>query len=70
MTLTLAKPNAASDQRTEYDNAARALFEQARRVAETGQYSEAGSLILKALAQERRAQSTGPQVMQLIKPRS
>ena len=44
------------------------LFDQAKSVAENGQFSEAGSLILKALDQERRAQISGPQVLQLIKP--
>lgn len=45
-------------------------YEQARLNAEAGQMSEAAQLILKALDQERRAGSVGPQVMQLIKPRS
>ena len=57
-------------QREAYSQAAQNLFEKAKLVAEDGQYLEAGSLILKALDQERRAQSSGPQVLQLIKPRS
>ena len=36
--------------------------------AVAGDISAAGSLILKALEQERRANGVGPQVLQLIKP--
>jgi len=46
------------------------LFEQAKAKAESGSFREAGILILRGLDQERRAQSAGPQIMQLIKPRS
>jgi len=48
---------------------AQSLFQQARVRAESGSFREAGTLILQGLEQERRAQSTGPQVLQLIKPR-
>jgi hypothetical protein len=46
------------------------FFQQAQSAAEAGDVSSSGSLILKALEQERRAGTVGPQVMQLIKPRS
>ena len=45
-------------------------LEQAREQAEEGNIGGSAQLILKALDQERRAGSVGPQVMQLIKPRS
>ncbi len=67
--LSLAKKDSVSDQRAFHRQAAKTLFDQAKLVAENGQFSEAGSLILKALDQERRAQISGPQVLQLIKPR-
>lgn len=46
------------------------LFLEARSNAAAGQVSESAQMILKALDQERRAGSVGPQVVQLIKPRS
>ncbi|GCE64794.1 hypothetical protein OMCYN_00716 [cyanobiont of Ornithocercus magnificus] len=49
---------------------AASLYGQARNEAETGDVSAAGTLILRALECERRAGEVGPQVMQLIKPRS
>ena len=73
LTLTLAKTKqseAAAQQRQGHESAAQALFERARLCAEDGQINEAGSLILQALGHERRAGSVGPQVLQLIKPRS
>ena len=68
--LSSSKTESPSDQRESYTQTAQNLFDKAKLIAEGGQYSEAGSLILKALDQERRAQSSGPQVLQLIKPRS
>tara|TARA_X000000950_G_C13429020_1_gene463224 strand:+ start:305 stop:514 length:210 start_codon:yes stop_codon:yes gene_type:complete len=68
--LSISKPESSSNQREAFSQAAQTLFQKAKLVAEGGQYSEAGLLILKALDQERRAQSSGPQVLQLIKPRS
>ena len=68
--LSSSKTESPSNQRESYSQAARNLFDKAKLIAEGGQYSEAGSIILKALDQERRAQSSGPQVLQLIKPRS
>ena len=70
MTLTLSQSNPALEQRENHTKAAREFFEQARLQADSGLISEAGSLILQGLAQERRANATGPQVLQLIKPRS
>ena len=68
--LSISKADSSLDQRDACTRAAQNLFDKAKLVAEGGQYSEAGSLILKALDQERRAQSSGPQVLQLIKPRN
>ncbi|QNJ12710.1 hypothetical protein SynA18461_00046 [Synechococcus sp. A18-46.1] len=68
--LSISKTDSSLDQRDAFSRAAQNLFDKAKLVAEGGQYSEAGSLILKALDQERRAQSSGPQVLQLIKPRN
>ena len=45
------------------------LFRQAKTLAEVGSFREAGCLILRGLDQERRASSSGPQVLQLIKSR-
>ena len=73
LTLTLAKTKqseTAAQQRQYHESAAQALFVRARQCAEDGRINEAGSLILQALEHERRAGSTGPQVLQLIKPRT
>ena len=66
----LTRPESVSLQRQDHETAASELFEKARHQAEAGQTNEAGSLILQALSHERRAGTVGPQVMQLIKPRS
>ena len=73
LTLTLTKTKqseTASQQRQNHESAARVLFARARQCAEEGRIYEAGSLILQALGHERRAGSAGPQVLQLIKPRT
>ena len=73
LTLTLTKtkqPETAAQQRQDHESAAQAIFARARQCAEEGRIYEAGSLILQALGHERRAGSGGPQVLQLIKPRS
>ena len=73
MTLTLTKTKksvTAAQQRQDHESAAHALFAKARMSAEAGRTNEAGSFILQALGHERRAGNTGPQVLQLIKPRS
>ena len=62
--------NAPNEQREAYMNAAVNLFDSACEQAESGDLQAAGALILKALDQERRAGGVGPQVLQLIKPRS
>lgn len=64
------RSESASDKRQDHELAAHDFFERARQCAEAGQTSDAGSLILKALSHERRAGAVGPQVMQIIKPRS
>ena len=73
MTLTLTKTQQSetvAQQRQDHESAAQALFIKARHCAEEGRINDAGSLILQALGHERRAESAGPQVLQLIKPRS
>ena len=49
---------------------ARQWFDQARVQANEGNTAGSAQLILKALNHERRAGSSGPQVVQLIKPRA
>ena len=73
MTLTFTKTKkyeTAAQQRQDHELAAQALFLKARQCAEVGRINESGSLILQALVHERRAGCAGPQVLQLIKPRS
>ena len=70
MALTLDRPKAHAEQRSQHVDAATRFFDQARLAALDGRISDAGSFILKGLDQERRAKATGPQVLQLIKPRS
>ena len=60
----------APNQKQEHLAKADVFFQQAQSAAESGDVSSSGSFILKALEQERRAGTVGPQVMQLIKPRS
>ena len=60
----------APNQKQEHLAKAGVFFEKAQSAAEAGDVSSSGSLILKALEQERRAGSVGPQVLQLIKPRT
>ncbi|MGC6482928.1 MAG: hypothetical protein ACON4T_05125 [Synechococcus sp.] len=71
----LAKPPIGSsspvvDQRQSYLDAARRFYSEAKEAAAQGDVAASGALILRALDQERRAGGVGPQVMQLIKPRS
>ena len=73
LTLTLTQKKQSetiAQQRQDHESAAQSLFAEARKCAEAGRINEAGLLILKALSHERRAKSAGPQVLQLIKPRS
>ena len=64
---TPSKNNALHNQRAVYLEAAVTFFASASAQAEAGDLNAAGSLILKALDQERRAGGVGPQVLRLIK---
>ncbi|WP_320673744.1 hypothetical protein [Prochlorococcus sp. MIT 1341] len=61
---------ASHSKREAYFKAALSFFDAACLKAEAGDIDAAGMLILRALDQERRAGAVGPQVLQLIKPRS
>ena len=61
--------DASQSKREEYLKAAVSFFDSACLHAEAGDLQAAGTMILKALDQERRAGAVGPQVLQLIKPR-
>ncbi|MFM8525116.1 MAG: hypothetical protein ACKOCM_05805 [Cyanobacteriota bacterium] len=56
--------------RTEWQARARQLDAEARQAAEDGDIERSAQKILAALDCERRAGSVGPQVLQLIKPRT
>jgi hypothetical protein len=60
---------AGADQRQLHLDQAKAFFVEARVHADAGRIEASAACILKALDQERRAGSVGPQVLQLIKPR-
>ena len=62
--------NAIQVKREAYLKEAIVFFDSASVQAEAGDLQAAGILILKALDQERRAGVVGPQVLQLIKPRT
>ncbi len=62
--------NTTKIKRAAHLDAAVNFFDSASARAEEGDLQGAGSLILKALEQERRADVVGPQVLQLIKPAS
>ena len=62
--------NAPPSKRETYLKSAVNYFDSACAQAESGDIQAAGTLILKALDQERRAGAVGPQVLQLIKPRT
>ena len=61
--------NASQTKRVSCLKTAVNFFESAGIYAEAGDLKVSASFILKALDQERRARVTGPQVLQLIKPR-
>ena len=61
--------NASQIKRQSYMKAALDFFDSASSHAQAGDIQTSANLILKALDQERRAISVGPQVLQLIKPR-
>ena len=65
-----SKINPSQGKREAYLKAALNFFDAASAQADAGDLQAAGSLILKALDQERRAGGVGPQVLQLIKPRT
>lgn len=56
--------------RTEWQARARQLEAEARQAAEDGDIERSARKILAALDCERRAGTVGPQVLQLIKPRT
>lgn len=56
--------------RSEWQAKARTYELEAQRAAEAGDIERSAQKILAALDCERRAGSVGPQVLQLIKPRS
>ncbi len=62
--------NTVQSKRAAFLKAAVGFFDSASAYAEEGDLQSAGTLILKALDQERRAGVVGPQVLQLIKPRN
>ena len=65
----LSRINASPNKREACKEAAFNFFASASEQAEAGDLQRAGTLILKALDQERRAGLGGVQVLQLIKPR-
>ena len=60
--------NASQAKREAFLKTAINFFESACIHAEAGDLKSAATLILKALDQERRAGTIGPQILQLIKP--
>ena len=62
--------NSLQVKREAFLKAAGTYLDSACSQAEAGDLQAAATLILKALDQERRAGSVGPQVLQLIKPRA
>jgi len=62
-------PLAEASSRELLDQQARQLLQQAGRAAEEGDIAQSARLILQALDCERRSGGSGPQVLQLIKPR-
>ncbi len=62
--------NAFQNKREAFMKAAVTFFDSASVHAESGDLQTAGTLIIKALDQERRAGAVGPQVLHLIKPRA
>lgn len=63
-------PTAAVDQRPRLQAELDLLEQQAANAAEAGDLDQAAKSILAALECERRLAGFGPQVLQLIKPRS
>lgn len=63
-------PGVATDQRSHLLAQVKALEDQAMKAAEAGDLVDSARAILAALDCERRAGGLGPQVLQLIKPRT
>lgn len=70
----LAVPSAAGqadrDQKLDLQARIHAFDNQARAAAAAGEIGQSAQMILAALDCERRLAATGPQVLQLIKPRA
>ena len=76
MTAILSRPSRASDaarevadRRAHLQDAIRAHEAQAQQAAQQGDVAGAARCILAALDAERRMAGSGPQVLQVIKPR-
>lgn len=76
MTAILSRPPRASDaarevadRRAHLKDAIRAHEAQAQQAAQQGELAQAARCILAALDAERRMAGSGPQVLQVIKPR-
>jgi hypothetical protein len=76
MTVILSRPSLASDAarkvadcRAHLQDAIRAHEAQAQQAAQQGDVAGAARCILAALDAERRMAGSGPQVLQVIKPR-
>ena len=77
MTVILSRPSRSSDaardgadRRAHLKDAIRAHEVQAQQAALQGDLAQAGKSILAALDAERRMAGSGPQVLQVIKPRA
>ncbi len=62
--------NSNQSKREAFLKSAGNFYDCANTHAEAGDLQIAATFILKALDQERRARTVGPQVLQLIKPRN
>ena len=70
MTILLTKTSPQADQRTRLEDQLRRHEAAARDAAERGDIESSARSILALLDCERRQGAQGPQVLQLIKPRS
>ncbi len=67
ITRSLSKLKTSEEKSEVFLRSAGNYFNEASQQAEEGDLDAAANFILKGLAQERRADSVGPQVLQLIK---
>ena len=68
--LTSAANSATAVEKGKHLRSAEEFYQRARiEIEVNGDWQESGSMILKALREERKAQSTGPQVVNVIKVR-